>query len=501
MRFTVLTPAGARPAALRRCVESVLAQEVEVEHLVAEDPIWDGARPALAAYDHLQWLPSLEAGLTRARGDALLILDGEARLLPGALSTLAQVWTGPEPVALGACRMLDPQGRPAGTRTPLALHLGLLLRGWLGPLQPTLAASAFRPASLRSYGLDAPLLRAAAQGATAFLLAQEMASAPLPSEDPWPERMPWIEAMDLGAATDYWQDYQLHRLCSGQGLDEGRARTLPQRRGLALALVRAGTDLTAAESRNLWKELGPADTGSTLETAWGLHPFAAPGPQPPAPCILGGEVAPDPFAEGRPALLEALRQHRPSRWLATGLRSGPGLVLALARALDEPLFQGTRLTVLEAESRRLAPLPGVDARLALSVPRSLIPEASELHQRTVTALEGQSLQVEHPAALRARLYLQETRDPTLPEDGLGAWLDEGEGPAFLLLDGPSHLGLAEFGLLQSQLGVPALVALAGTDHIRHRESLIRMVADSRFTLLARFREGPGLVFASFTPER
>jgi N-acetylglucosaminyl-diphospho-decaprenol L-rhamnosyltransferase len=130
-------------AGLARCVASVLAQDTGLELIVVDNASCDGSLERLPQDPRLSLLRNPDnrgfgracnQGAAAARGDALLFLNPDCELPPGALATLRTALDADPGLAILGAQLLDADGSPqaaARRRTPTparALRRALGLR-------------------------------------------------------------------------------------------------------------------------------------------------------------------------------------------------------------------------------------------------------------------------------------------------------------------------------------------------------------------------------------
>lgn len=211
------------------------------------------------------------------------------------------------------------------------------------------------------------------------------------------------------------------------------------------------------------------------------------------------------FAE---AIGQVIREYRPKKILEIGTYLGQGTTAVIAEAMKQNGIDGTFFTIevnprYHAQAKAYLESKGypVQALCGLSIPRRLLPSREQI-QQTTTAMQDETLFVDHPEPVRAQRYYQETDFPAVPDDLLGKCLADFDGrPDLVLLDSASHLGWIEFQYLLERLKGPCILALDDIDHIKHHRSFQHMQKDSRFEILISSNEKFGFCIARFDPQR
>ena len=93
MRFSIVTASYNQGRFIRECIESVLTQGVDFEHIVVDACSTDETLDVLRRYPHLKWTSEQDEGQTdainkgfrRATGDWVMWLNSDDYLRPGAL--------------------------------------------------------------------------------------------------------------------------------------------------------------------------------------------------------------------------------------------------------------------------------------------------------------------------------------------------------------------------------------------------------------------------------
>jgi hypothetical protein len=210
------------------------------------------------------------------------------------------------------------------------------------------------------------------------------------------------------------------------------------------------------------------------------------------------------------ALTQLVKEHRPTCIIETGTHHGTGTTAAILRGLRELPESACRFFSIEVNpanyqtARKNLEASGDLSRATLlnglSIPRSLLPERETLRRDLADANIEAGLYVDFPENIRADGYFAETNHPGLPDDLLGACLEEcGGKPELVVLDSAGHVGFAEFRHVVDRLRGPCLIALDDTRHVKHRESLRYMKDDPRFRILREGEEKFGFCLAEFTP--
>jgi len=211
------------------------------------------------------------------------------------------------------------------------------------------------------------------------------------------------------------------------------------------------------------------------------------------------------FAE---AIGQVIREYRPKKILETGTYLGQGTTAVIAEAMKQNGIDGTFFTIevnprYHAQAKAYLESRGypVQALCGLSIPRRLLPSCEQIQQAT-TAVQDESLFVDHPEPVRVQRYYQETDFPDVPDDLLGKCLADFDGrPDLVLLDSAGHLGWIEFQYLLERLKGPCILALDDINHIKHHRSFQHMQKDSRFEILVSSNEKFGFCIARFDPQR
>ena len=162
--ISVVITAFEQAGTVRAAVLSALQQEgVEVEVVVVDDGSSDDPRAALHGLADVQVVRQQNAGvnaarnrgLSRARGDLIVFLDGDDALLPGSLRTSSQMVSREPDVhfVVGRALHIDNQDRVVGAaphepRGRTGLFEELLRRPWIYPPSTVL----FRRSTLQSIG-------------------------------------------------------------------------------------------------------------------------------------------------------------------------------------------------------------------------------------------------------------------------------------------------------------------------------------------------------------
>jgi ADP-heptose:LPS heptosyltransferase/predicted O-methyltransferase YrrM len=237
-------------------------------------------------------------------------------------------------------------------------------------------------------------------------------------------------------------------------------------------------------------------------------------PAPPKPKIAAhhvpGGVQVDEASDFSRAIDTVFAAHRPRRIIETGTYHGTGTTRTIAAALAKLGLHDAQFYTIEvnpanyrqaiASLTRNRLLRHVRPMLGLSVPRALLPSLAEIEKTAIEDIANLDIFVDHEVTDRVRNYHAETNFQDLPDDLLGACLDEFDNkPDFVLLDSGGHMGFAEFAYLLDRLDGPCLVALDDVHHIKHYKSLQWIKKDPRFRIIRESNEKFGFCIAAFTP--
>ncbi len=97
MRFSIITASYNQGRFIRECIESVIAQGVEFEHIIVDACSTDETLSVLGDYPHLKWTSepdngqtdAINKGFRRATGEWMMWLNSDDYLRPGALKKIA----------------------------------------------------------------------------------------------------------------------------------------------------------------------------------------------------------------------------------------------------------------------------------------------------------------------------------------------------------------------------------------------------------------------------
>ncbi len=212
------------------------------------------------------------------------------------------------------------------------------------------------------------------------------------------------------------------------------------------------------------------------------------------------------FAENIKKIFE---EKLPKKIIETGTYHGTGTTTIIAQTLKCLNIEGPKFYSIEVnpENHKKAKsnlaesglLKYVSLLNGVSVPRSILPDQTEIIKTTVNSIEYDDIFVDHKENERVQLYFNETNFPEVPEDLLGKTLKEFDyRPDFVLLDSAGHMGFIEFQYLLSQIKGNCIIALDDIYHIKHHKSFRFMQTDPRFNILVSSKEKFGFCVAEFT---
>jgi glycosyltransferase involved in cell wall biosynthesis len=171
---------------LDRAIASAVAQGVSYQHIVVDGGSSDATAAICAKVATIDFVPApgssiyqaWNIGIERAQGDAVLFLNGDDELAPGALAVVEQTLREqPEAQIVAGHALVEDDDAPG---TPLIHYTaapgGALSFSQLAAGVPVINAMAFRPSLFRRYGDVETRYRIA--GDRAFLLNLALAAEP-----------------------------------------------------------------------------------------------------------------------------------------------------------------------------------------------------------------------------------------------------------------------------------------------------------------------------------
>src|ERR1700744_2720330 len=171
---------------LDRAITSVVGQGRSCQHIVVDGGSSDGTAAICTKTSAVEFVSApgssiyaaWNIGIQRARGDAVLFLNADDQLAPGALSVIEQALCDcPEALIVAGQALVEDDDRPM---TPIVRHVaapdGVLSFAQLAAGVPVINAMAFRPSLFRRYGDVETRYRIA--GDRAFLFKLALAAEP-----------------------------------------------------------------------------------------------------------------------------------------------------------------------------------------------------------------------------------------------------------------------------------------------------------------------------------
>lgn len=134
--FSIITASFNQGRFIRECIESVVSQGVEFEHIIVDACSTDETRDVLREFPHLKWTSEPDKGQTdainkgfrRARGEWLMWLNADDFLLPNALKKVTDHIRQTEAdVVYGNANFVGMDGRLIREKREPDFHLGELL--------------------------------------------------------------------------------------------------------------------------------------------------------------------------------------------------------------------------------------------------------------------------------------------------------------------------------------------------------------------------------------
>jgi ADP-heptose:LPS heptosyltransferase/predicted O-methyltransferase YrrM/glycosyltransferase involved in cell wall biosynthesis/SAM-dependent methyltransferase len=217
-------------------------------------------------------------------------------------------------------------------------------------------------------------------------------------------------------------------------------------------------------------------------------------------------------SEFETSLRELVLSIKPRTIIETGTYLGRGTTRIIATALRDAGLCGTTFYSIECNPShhqqarfnldRAGLLPFVKPLLGVSVPRDVLPTVEKIHEDTVRNAVDDDIFVDHQEQNRVALYYGETDFPDVPENLLGACLEQfGRRCDLVLLDSAGHMGNVEFNYVIEHLRGECYLVLDDIRHIKHYKSFQQIQQDQRFTVITSSDEKFGFCIAKFTPAR
>jgi len=210
------------------------------------------------------------------------------------------------------------------------------------------------------------------------------------------------------------------------------------------------------------------------------------------------------------SLRELVLSIKPRTIIETGTYLGNGTTRIVATALRDAGLVDTTFYSIECNPLhhrqaycnldQAGLLPFVKPLLGLSVPRNLLPSVESILDDTVRNVVEDGIFVDHQEQDRAGLYYRETDFPDIPEDLIGACLEQfGSRPDLVLLDSAGHMGSVEFEYVVERLQGECYLVLDDIRHVKHYRSFQMLQKDPRFTVITSSDEKFGFCIARFNP--
>jgi glycosyltransferase involved in cell wall biosynthesis len=137
-KVTVVTPSFNQAPFLRRTIESVLSQDVDLEYFILDGCSTDGSVEILDSYasraniivekDHGQ-ADALRKGFARATGDILAWLNSDDMYLPGTLAKVVQAFERGEEFTYGDVLIVDAEDKVLRRRVTIPIGFNDLYYG------------------------------------------------------------------------------------------------------------------------------------------------------------------------------------------------------------------------------------------------------------------------------------------------------------------------------------------------------------------------------------
>lgn len=117
MKFSIITPNYNGASHIEKCIESVLKQNVDFEHIIVDGQSTDSSLDILKTYPHLKVIcekdegmyDAINKGISIAAGDIISYLNCDDRYTDGSLSIVSNAFIKNKPIdyVYGNCRFIN----------------------------------------------------------------------------------------------------------------------------------------------------------------------------------------------------------------------------------------------------------------------------------------------------------------------------------------------------------------------------------------------------------
>ena len=117
MKFSIITPNYNGASYIEKCIESVLKQNVDFEHIIVDGQSTDSSLDILKTYPHLKVIcekdegmyDAINKGISIAAGDIISYLNCDDRYTDGSLSIVSNAFIKNKPIdyVYGNCRFIN----------------------------------------------------------------------------------------------------------------------------------------------------------------------------------------------------------------------------------------------------------------------------------------------------------------------------------------------------------------------------------------------------------
>ena len=210
-------------------------------------------------------------------------------------------------------------------------------------------------------------------------------------------------------------------------------------------------------------------------------------------------------------LRNVIKETEPKKIIETGTYLGKGTTTVIASAIRDFKIEKAKFHSIEVNPNyfRSAYIHLRDADLlgfvnlvnGLSIYRNQLPSREKIKEEFVDKNWPDGVYIDHNKNIRVHRYFDETNFEGVPDGMLLTCLNKSDySPDLVLLDSGGHVGGIEFNVVISHVKNPCIIALDDTLHVKHYNSLQRILSDSRFSIIEQSKEKFGFCIAKFHPE-
>ena len=208
------------------------------------------------------------------------------------------------------------------------------------------------------------------------------------------------------------------------------------------------------------------------------------------------------------SILAVIEEHRPTKLIETGTYLGTGTTALIASAIKNLEIENAKFYSIEVSPSNCAEASlnifnrglsdYVEILNGLSISRDQLLNRGMISKLFIEKDWPDHVYIDHLVKNRVENYYSETNFPKVEDNLLVKCIELFENrPDFVLLDSGGHVGSEEFDIFIHNVKGPCILVLDDIHHVKHYNSMKRIIEDPRFRLIKMAREKFGFCITKF----